>query len=144
MAESTTIDYDPATMLKYLDPLLDGFITVPADAQPFITLDSQKRFYLNATMRKLIGIKAHDRVAMAYNPMEHTLAILTGDAAKRFTTTSYFVDKRFYMSARRFTAEFRYDIDKAPYTFLFQRAGTVDGVYMFKLAQLKLAKESPK
>lgn len=130
------IDYDPATMLKYLDPMLDGFESVPADAQPFITLDKQKRFYLNATLRKLIGIKAHDRIAIAYDPANFTIAILTGAAASNFTATSYFVDKRHYMSARRFCAEFRYDIDKAPYTFLFQRAGTTDGVYMFKLAKV--------
>lgn len=122
--------------LTDLDPLLDGFESVPADAIPFITLDTQKRFYLNASLRKLIGIKAHDRVSLAYKPDVHTLAILTGDASDAIPNTSYFVDKRHYMSARRFCAEYRYDIGKAPYTFVFQRAGTVDGVYLFKLTKL--------
>lgn len=123
--------------LSELDPLLAGFEAVPADAQPFITLDTQKRFYLNASLRKLIGIKAHDRVALAYKPDEHVLAILTGSAADAIPHTSYFVDKRHYMSARRFMAEYRYDVGKAPYTFVFQRAGSVEGIYFFKLTELK-------
>lgn len=130
------IDYDPATMLKYLDPLLDGFEPVPSDGLPFITLDKHRRFYLNATLRKLIGIKSHDRVSLAYNPAEHTLAILTGKAASAVSASTYFVDKRHYMSARRFCAEYRYDIDLAPFTFELQRAGSVSGVFLFKLAEV--------
>lgn len=126
------------TKLSDLDPLLAGFESVPADAQPFITLDTQKRFYLNASLRKLIGIKAHDRVSLAYNSDTRTLAVLTGDAAQAIPNTSYFVDNRHYMSARRFCAEYRYDVAQAPYTFAFQRAGTVDGVYLFALADLKI------
>lgn len=133
----STINATLGTSLTDIDPLLAGFESVPADAMPFITLDTQKRFYLNATLRKLIGIKAHDRVALAYQPETHRLAILTGNAASAIPNTSYFVDKRHYMSARRFVAEYRYNIDKAPYTFELQRAGTVDGVYMFKLSELK-------
>ena len=122
--------------LTDIDPLLDGFESVPADAIPFITLDTQKRFYLNASLRKLIGIKAHDRVALAYNSDMRSLAILSGSAAEAIAHTSYFVDKRHYMSARRFMSEYRYDVSKAPYTFEFQRAGTADGVYLFKLTKL--------
>lgn len=123
--------------LADIDPLLAGFESVPSDGIPFITLDTQKRFYLNATLRKLIGIKAHDRVSLAYQPETHRLAILTGVAANAIPNTSYFVDKRHYMSARRFIAEYRYDIDKAPYTFELQRAGSVAGIYFFKLTDLK-------
>lgn len=124
------------TALTDIDPLLAGFESVPADAIPFITLDTQKRFYLNASLRKLIGIKAHDRVALAYNSDSRSLAILSGSAAEVIPNTSYFVDNRHYMSARRFCAEYRYDVSKAPYTFEFQRAGTADGVYLFKLTKL--------
>lgn len=127
-----------SSALTALDPSLDGFEAVPADAMPFITLDSQKRFYLNASLRKLVGIKAYDRIALAYNPAEHTLAILTGESARAVNSTSYFVDKRYYMSARRFMREYRYSEEQAPYTFELDRAGTADGVYLFKLTGLKL------
>lgn len=122
--------------LTAIDPLLAGFESVPSDGIPFITLDKHRRFYLNATLRKLIGIKAHDRVSLAYNPAEHTLAILTGAAASAVSSTNYFVDKRHYMSARRFCAEYRYDIDLAPFTFELQRSGTTVGVYLFKLTEV--------
>ena len=122
--------------LAAIDPLLAGFESVPSDGIPFITLDKQKRFYLNATLRKLIGIKAHDRVSLAYNPAEHTLAILMGDAASAVAATNYFVDMRHYMSARRFCAEYRYDIDLAPFTFELQRSGTAAGVFLFKLTDV--------
>lgn len=122
--------------LAAIDPLLEGFESVPSDGLPFITLDTQRRFYLNATLRKLIGIKAHDRVSLAYQPETHRLAILTGEAAASISSTNYFVDKRHYMSARRFCAEYRYDVDKAPYTFEFQRSGSVKGIYFFKLTEL--------
>jgi len=131
-----TTNVKPTTALTDIDPLLDGFESVPADAIPFITLDTQKRFYLNASLRKLIGIKAHDRVALAYNSDTRSLAVLSGSAAEVIPNTSYFVDNRHYMSARRFCAEYRYDVAKAPYTFVFQRAGTADGVYLFKLTKL--------
>lgn len=124
--------------LAELDPLLEGFESVPADAIPFITLDTQKRFYLNASLRKLIGIQAHDRVSLAYRTEDRTLAILTGRAAEAIPNTSYFVDKRHYMSARRFCAEYRYDVAQAPYTFVFQRAGSVEGLYFFKLTGVKV------
>lgn len=122
--------------LTTIDPLLDGFESVPSDAMPFITLDTQKRFYLNATLRKMIGISAYDRVSLAYQPETHRLAILTGNAASAISNTNYLVDGRHYMSARRFMAEYRYDVGKAPYTFEFQRSGSVKGIYFFKLTEL--------
>lgn len=117
-----------------IDPLLDGFEAVPSDSVPFITLDSQRRFYINASLRRLIDIKPHERLALAYNATTKTLAVLTGASATLTSSvSSYFVDKRYYMSARRFCAEYRYTSEGAPYTFEFQRAGTAEGVYLFVL-----------
>lgn len=134
MPITLTDEQTPEVALKYLDSLLDGFETVPSDSAPFITLDKQRRFYLNASLRKLIDVKSYDRVSIAYNPETRSLAILTGESAEAIPASSYFVDKRYYMSARRFCAEYRYTPDSAPYTFEFQRAGSVAGVYLFTLA----------
>lgn len=122
--------------LADIDPLLAGFETVPSDGLPFITIDKQRRFYLNATLRKMVDIKAYDRVSLAYNPVEKTLAILTGDAASAIASTNYLVNGRHYMSAIRFCNDYQYDVMKAPYAFEFQRAGSVAGIYLFKLARL--------
>lgn len=119
--------------LSDIDPLLSGFEAVPSGGLPFITIDKQRRFYLNASLREMIGIKAYDRVSLAYNPVEKTLAILLGDAANAIASTNYLVNGRHYMSAIRFCNDYQYDVTKAPYTFEFQRAGSVAGVYLFKL-----------
>ena len=125
------------TITNAFDSFLDGFEIVPPDSQPFITLDNQRRFYLNSSLRKFIGVKAYDRVALAYRADDKSLALLTGEAAAVISAPTYHVDKRHYMSARRFCAEYNYDADKAPYTFVFDRSSGasngVSGIFVFRL-----------
>lgn len=112
---------------------LEGFTFVPADGTPFITLDAHRRFYFNASMRKMFGLKAYSRVAIGYNAAEKTLAILTKHLDRVPANFSSVLDKRHYASARKFVAEHRIDCAKGPYTYAFDRGTSVDGVFIFRL-----------
>src|SRR5690606_39484448 len=91
------------------DNILAGFEFVPSDGVPFITLDNQRRFYLNASARKLIGVKPYDRVSIAYKPAEQALAIVKNANDIHAELSQYFVDKRDYMSARKVPSAYALD-----------------------------------
>ena len=116
-----------------LTTLLAGFEPVPSDGLPFITLDSQRRFYLNAATRKFIGIAPYERVALLYNEGSRAIAILRGKAADGQTVSAYHVDKRYYMSARKFVEQFRFKIADAPFTFVYDRGSSEGEAFIFRL-----------
>lgn len=128
---------DPKKMLDIISSFLDGFEVVPPDSQPFITLDNQRRFYLNASLRKFIGIKAYDRVALLYRHDKKEIAVLSEDAAQVIDAPLYNVDKRHYMSARRFCADYGYDVGQAPYTFEYVKGESTGGVFIFRLKSVQ-------
>ena len=115
------------------DNILAGFEFVPSDGVPFITLDNQRRFYLNASARKLIGVKPYDRVSIAYKPAEQALAIVKNANDIHAELSQYFVDKRYYMSARKFATTYAFDADKAPYEFVYDRGSSDGDVFIFRL-----------
>lgn len=117
------------------ETMLAGFEFVPSDGVPFITLDNQRRFYLNASARKLIDVKPHDRVAIAYNAAEAALAIVKPGAVSdaHVSMSQYFVDKRYYMSARKFAANYAYPPEQAPYEFVYDRGSSDGDVFIFRL-----------
>lgn len=112
---------------------LDGFEYVPSDGVPFISLDNQRRFYLNASARKLISIKPYDRVSIAYNPSDHALAVVKQSTDVHAEISLYHVDKRYYMSARKFASAYAYDVANAPYEFVYERGSSDGNVFVFKL-----------
>lgn len=115
--------------------MLDGFEYVPADGTPFITLDKQRRFYLNTTARKLIVVKPYDRLVIRYNPVEKALAIVKPEIENNMhaAVATYFVDKRFYMSARRFANEYGYTPELGPYEFIYERGSEDGNIFIFRL-----------
>lgn len=115
--------------------LLDGFEFVPSDGVPFITLDKERRFYINSSARKLIGVKPYDRVAIAYNSAERALAIVNSRATDDLHAeiSQYHVDKRYYMSARKFSAIYTYPAEDAPYEFVYDRGSSDGSVFIFRL-----------
>lgn len=115
--------------------LLDGFEFVPADGVPYITLDSQRRFYLNATARKLLGVKPYQRLAIAYNPLTQSLAVVKPSANLDIHAeiSQYNVDKRYYMSARKFAEMYSYAVEEAPYEFVYERGSSDGTTFIFRL-----------
>lgn len=114
--------------------LLAGFEFVPSDGVPFISLDNQRRFYLNSSARKLIGVKPYDRVSIAYNVEEKSLAIVKNAADNVHAAISvYAVDKRYYMSARKFASTYAYAPEQAPYEFVYDRGSSDGNVFIFRL-----------
>lgn len=116
------------------DKALDGFTFVPSDGVPFITLDTQRRFYFNASLRKMFGLRAYSKVAIGYNVATKSIAILTKNLDAVPANFSYVLDKRHYASARKFVAEFRINMTQAPLTYVFDRGTSTDGVYIFRLS----------
>lgn len=117
-----------------IDEALAGFTFVASDGAPFITLDTQRRFYFNTSLRKMFGLRAYSKVAIGYNAATKSIAVLTKNLDAVPANFTYVLDKRHYASARKFVAEFRIDIDKAPLTYVFDRGTSVDGVFIFRLA----------
>src|SRR5699024_3080291 len=101
--------------------LLEGFEIVESDAIPTLTLDNQRRFYINTSARRLMGVKPYERLALAYHPEMKAVAIVRAapDADKKatseFSTSNYSIDKRYYMSARHFVEQYGYRSDDAEY-----------------------------
>src|SRR5690606_33422013 len=115
------------------EDILAGFEFVPSDGVPFITLDNQRRFYLNSSARKLIGVKPYDRVSIAYKPTEQALAIVKNSSDLHAEISQYFVDKRYYMSARKFATTYAYAPEQAPYEFVYDRGSSDGNVFIFRL-----------
>ncbi len=116
--------------------LLDGFEFVPSDGVPAINLDKQRRFYINSSAQKLLGVRPYQRLAILYDPMSRCLAIARPEAVADMSdaaTSNYNVDKRYYMSARKFASMFGYDSDKAPYSFEYDRGDSNGKVFVFRL-----------
>ena len=116
-----------------LSALLTGFEFVPSDGLPVVTLDKQRRFYLNAALRSFIGVQAYDRIAIAYNPTESTLAIVKPGAGITEADNAYYsVDGRHYVSARRFLQRYPIDLTDAPLFFEYVE-GADGNVFVFKM-----------
>ncbi len=121
-----------------MDSLLDGFEFVPSDGVPFITLDNQRRFYLNSSARRLLDVKPYDRVIIGYRPLDKKLAIIKADKQldnKDASLSDYIIDKRYYMSARKFAATYAYAPEQAPYEFVYDRGSTEGDVFIFRLKE---------
>lgn len=119
------------------ESLLAGFEFVPSDGVPFITLDKERRFYINSSARKLIGVKPYSKLIVAYKPDEKALAIIrTADGLRANDEAGfavYVVDKRFYMSARKFANMYAYAVEEAPYEFVYDRGSSDGNVFIFRL-----------
>ena len=115
--------------------MLEGFDFVPSDGVPFITLDNQRRFYLNKTARKLLGIKPYGRIALAYNSSEKALAIVKDSKDVHAEMSVYAVDKRYYMSARKFADIYAYPPEQAPYVFVYERGSSDGNIFIFRLKE---------
>ncbi|SER87701.1 hypothetical protein [Psychrobacillus sp. OK032] len=114
--------------------LLDGFSFVPSDGLPVVTLDKQKRFYLNAGLRSFIGVEAYNRIAIAYDPVNNALAIVKPEAGIAAADGSYYtVDKRHYISARRFLQRYPIDLADAPIFFEYATASEDGTTFIFRL-----------
>lgn len=120
-----------------LNAMLDGFEFVPSDGVPFITLDNQRRFYLNSSARKLLGAKPYESVAIAYSLTEKALAVVKSSAAHdvHAEMSVYTIDKRYYLSARKFANMFGYAVEQAPYEFVYDRGSSDGRVFIFRLRE---------
>lgn len=126
--------------LRMTESLLTGFEIVASDNVPAITLDNQRRFYINTSARRLMGVSPYERLAIAYNPTDRHLAVIRPTAglsareSAELATSNYTIDKRYYMSARHFTREYGYDEWDAPYTFVYDRGASDGSVFIFRLS----------
>lgn len=119
--------------------LPSGFEIVASDSVPSITLDKQRRFYLNTSARRLIGVKPYERLALAYSPAARKIAIIrpgivpSGKEHSELATSNYSIDKRFYMSARHFSRRYAFDPAEAPYSFAYEQGDPGGAVFIFRL-----------
>src|SRR5699024_6379162 len=112
-------------------------VFIPADGVPFITLDRHRRFYFNASLRKMFGLRPYDKVAIGYDADTESIAILTQELDRIPPNFTYVLDKRYYAPARRFIEDFRISLARAPYTYTFSQRTSREGVYIFRLTDKK-------
>ena len=120
-----------------VNSLLKGFEIVPSDSQPFITLDNNKRFYLNSAARRRLDASPNKRMALAYNPSEKALALINPHGSINvfdMSMSQFNVDKRYYMSARHFSNTYGFEPDDAPYVFEYDRGDSNGNIFIFRLA----------
>lgn len=123
-----------ATNTDVSSALLTGFEFVPSDGLPVITLDKQRRFYLNAALRSFIGVQAYDRIALAYSPSDQALAVVKPGAGIAEADNAYYsVDGRHYISARKFLQRYPIILEGAPLFFEYDRGGSNGNVFIFRL-----------
>ena len=116
------------------DSILEGFEIVPSDSVPYITLDNQRRFYLNASARRLMDVKPYERLALAYNSIDRAIAVLRpNENGEDYALSNYNVDKRYYMSARHFARNYGYPPEDAPYSFVYDRGASDGSAFIFRL-----------
>ena len=116
--------------------ILEGFEFVPAESVPSITLDNQLRIYLNATARKLLGLKPYDRIALAYRPESSEIAIVkeyAGEAEAEYQTSNFVVDKRYYLHTRVLARLYGFKPKDAPFHFEYSRGASDGSVFVFRL-----------
>lgn len=121
-----------------LDEFLEGFEVVPSDSIPSITLDNQRRFYINTSARRLLGVNPYDRLIVMYRTEIKALAIVKSDAisaAGDYATSNFNVDRRYYMSARYFSKTYGFPPEEAPYTFVYDRGLRTGKAFMFRLQE---------
>lgn len=123
-----------------LDGLLVDFEYVASDANPVITLDNQRRFYINTSARRLMSVVPYERLALAYNPTERAIAVVRTSVVSPqdkadVATSNYNVDKRYYMSARHFANKYGYAWQDAPYTFVYERGASDGSLFIFRLVE---------
>lgn len=119
-----------------LTEFLTGFEFIESDGSPFITLDNQRRFYLNSSARRLLGVKPYDRLSIAYNIEDKSVAIVKHGVLPLdglLATSNYVVDKRYYLSARHFSRTYRFEPSGAPYYFDYVRGSAGGSAFVFKL-----------
>lgn len=124
-------------MKKKYDDLLKDFDFVPADGAPFITLDNQRRFYLNSTTRKLLGVKPYDRLAIGFRVADKALAVVKPGVIDDIHAelAQYVVDRRYYLSARNFVKRYPFPVEEAPYKFAYDRGSSDGKVFIFRLTK---------
>src|SRR5690625_1325660 len=126
--------------LRMPEPTLSDFQIVPSDGVPSITLDNQRRFYVNTTARRLMNVRPYDRLAIAYRAEDKSLAVVKPSAGLSaietadIATSNYAVDKRYYMSARHFARSYAFEPEEAPFTFVYDRGASDGSVFIFRLA----------
>lgn len=119
-----------------MSKFLEGFEYVASDSIPSITLDNQRRLYLNSATQRLMAVKPFDRLAIAYSPADKAIAIIRpgADVTGEMLTSNYTVDMRYYLSARHFADYYGYRAAGAPYKFTYERGSSDGRTIVFRLA----------
>lgn len=130
---------EPTPNHNALSEFLAGFQFVESDGLPIITLDNQRRFYINATARRLMGVKPYTRLSIAYDPLRRSIAVvmpsavLSDEIAPIAATSSYNVDQRYYTYARHFARQHGFGDGVLPAHFVYERGMGDGSAFVFRL-----------
>ncbi len=97
---------------------MPNFEWISNDDAPFLTVDNQRRIYFNSGSRTLLGVEPYQRWIVGYDQANKRLILAKPDVVKAVNVAPFSVDKRYYMSARKFVSKLGIE-DELPLNFRY-------------------------
>lgn len=72
---------------------------------PFLTIDSQRRIYLNTDARKLLELEPYDLIYIGFDSINERLVLAKPSEINPPEVKPFPLDRRYYMNARRFVSK---------------------------------------
>lgn len=114
------------------------FQWISNDDMPFLTVDNQRRIYFNSGTRTLLGVKPHQAWLIGFDPANKRLILGKPGIVRPVNIVPFNVDKRYYMSARKFVDKLGLSPSDLPMNFRFVEHITASkgaypaGTYVFE------------
>jgi hypothetical protein len=101
----------------------------------YITIDSQRRFYLSSETRELLRLQPYGWLIIGYDNVNKRLVVAKPDIVRATNVRPYKFDKRWYASARNFVGQAGLDVDELPnkYVYVGKDYSGIDGSFAFQL-----------
>ena len=75
------------------------------------------------------------RLVALFNSFDKALAIVKESKDSHAEMSVYAVDKRYYMSERKFADIYAYPPEQAPYVFVYERGSSDGNIFIFRLKE---------
>ncbi|MBX6362005.1 MAG: hypothetical protein IRZ03_18265 [Acidobacterium ailaaui] len=110
----------------------------PTSSTPYISIDSQRRFYISQTAAELIGIKSWPaQLYIGYDHVNKRIVVGKPGVVRPTDVKPYRFNDRHNASARPFIAKAKIDINELPQRYIYvgrdHSVDVPDGAFAFEL-----------
>lgn len=89
------------------------------DAPPFLTVDNQRRIYVNSGCRNLLGIMPYQQWLVGYDYANKRLILAKDELVNAVNVVPFKVDKKYYIHAKKLTNKLGLGASELPIKFRF-------------------------